>query len=1219
MVNTERQQTVLDLLKNFQGIDPLKELFWAQLNYERVNQPLSRRDWTENFTRMLADDPLLFAGGGNEDAFHVIYSKLASDKLLIGYERPIVLKLLREHPYALFVFSNNAQDRWHFINVKHDEDIEKRRIFRRITVAREERLRTASERIALLDLAAINTDPFGLSPLAIQTKHDEAFDVEAVTKQFFDEYQAVFNILQRDLEKQTRDKHWAHDYALQFLNRCMFLYFIQRKGWLGGYREFLRTFWETYKASSQPSDSFVDKWLKVLFFEAFNNKFHGGHRHFTKNIGDILQMAPYLNGGLFMENDLDRKHPFTISDNRFKQIFTFLEQYNFTIAEDSPLDQEVAVDPEMIGKVYESLVNVSEETSERGDAGIFYTPRIEITLMCRLALVDYLANHLGQEYKSLIYELIFAFEPDEKSIADKKCAEAKLWEQLLKLLKEITVLDPACGSGSFLVGMLYILYDLLNRANRNLRKREDSYDLKKRIIGESLYGVDVMGWACHVAELRLWLALIADAEFDPHDLHIRTEPLLPHFSFKIRCGDSLVQEVGGINLYHVRSSKLIPPQLKGRITHLKTEKLKFYNNDSDCQFKTVEALNHEELRLFQDMLDSREQKLQEQIKYLRNKIEGQHNVMLDGTVVQKPTQMGLEVVAWQREKDVFTRELDQVNQSRLVLKTIKGVPFVWDIAFVEIFESDKEGFDIVVGNPPYVRQEQIADPCLPREEVTTENKKVYKGKLARSIYQAFPRFFGYDPGTASASHKIDAKSDLYVYFYFHGLSLLNKKGSFCFITSNSWLDVGYGKDLQEFLLKHAHVKLVLDNQVKRSFASADVNTIIALFSAPDDKRLWAVDKIARFVMFKVPFEHVLSPVIFEEIEETNDRVSTPEYRLFPVRQEELLKDGCEQGEEEDSSEFRVQSSELNAKKETEKSGIVRDKKSKGILLKSAKYIGNKWGGKYLRAPDIYWTILEKGKGKLVKLGDIAEVRFGIKTGANEFFYLDEAKIREWGIEEEFLKPVIKSPRECKRILIDPKDLKYKIFMCHKDKKDLKGTATLEYIDWGESQGFHVRPSCAGRARWWDVGERETPRLNFNYLISSTAKTLFSIDGCYASDNFQEIRSDKEMDLSVCAVLNSTVFQLWVNMAGRSNFGGGLLKIQTYEVADLICINPAVIRFRDIQLLNSTSWDVLAPSTDRKTLDSIVFDALNLTQTERDAVYEAVINLVEARLKKAGSV
>ncbi len=1235
MVNIELQQTVLDLLKNFKGIDPLKELFWAQLNYERVNQPLSRRGWAENLTRMLADNPLLFAGGGHDDAFHVIYLKLASDKLFIGYERPIVLKLLREHPYALFVFSNEAQDRWHFINVKHDEDIEKRRIFRRITVAREERLRTASERIALLDLDAIDGDLFGISPLAIQKQHDEAFNVEAVTKLFFEEYKSVFNILQNDLAKQTKDRQWAHDYALQFLNRCMFLYFIQRKGWLGGDREFLKTFWGTYNEISQPPDTFVDNWLKVMFFEAFNNKFHGGHRHFPKNIGDILQMAPYLNGGLFMENDLDRKYPFTITDSRFKQIFTFLERYNFTIAEDSPLDQEVAVDPEMIGKVYESLVNVSEETSERGDAGIFYTPRIEISLMCRLALTDYLANHLGENFKSLIYELVFAIEPDEKAAADKRCAYAGLWERLHELLKDITVLDPACGSGSFLVGMLHILNDLINRSNKSLKRREDPYELKKQIIGNSLYGVDVMGWACHVAELRLWLALIADVEFDPYDLHIRTEPLLPHFSFKIRCGDSLVQEVGGINLYHVRSSKLIPPQLKGRITHLKTEKLKFYNNDPDCRFKTVEALNHEELSLFQDMLDSREQKLQEQIINLRRKIEGLHNVMLDGTVaVQKPTQMGLEVVAWQREKDVFARELEQVNKTRSVLKNIKSVPFVWDIAFVEIFESDNEGFDIVVGNPPYVRQEQIADPCLPREEVTTENKKVYKGKLARSIYQAFPSFFCYDPGTASASRKIDAKSDLYVYFYFHGLSLLNKKGSFCFITSNSWLDVGYGKDLQEFLLKHAHVKLVLDNKVKRSFTSADVNTIIALFSAPDDKRLWALDKTARFVMFKVPFENVLSPVIFEEIEETNDRVSTPEYRLFPVKQEELLKDGCELEEDEESSEFRVESLKLTTKKETEKSetkggfedsGIVRDKKFKGILIKSAKYIGNKWGGKYLRAPDIYWTILEKGKGKLVRLGDIAEVRFGIKTGANEFFYLDEEKIRQWGIEDEFLKPVIKSPRECKRILIDPKDLKYKIFMCHKEKKDLKGTAALEYIKWGETQKFHARPSCAGRARWWEIIGSHNGRLAWA-MIHAARHSVHINDGSAQLDhNFFEILADDSISQEVlCAHAVSVLGVLVKELFGRQYGGGsGPVKTEGIDIVQLPFMNPNSLEWTEKHAAVFRASLLSEPFTPEnkstRNVDSLFFDALDLTQGERDAVYEAVINLVEARLKKAGSV
>ena len=120
---------------------------------------------------------------------------------------------------------------------------------------------------------------------------------------------------------------------------------------------------------------------------------------------------------------------------------------------------------------------------------------------------------------------------------------------------------------------------------------------------------------------------------------------------------------------------------------------------------------------------------------------------------------------------------------------------------------------------------------MPREKITNANKKEYKAKLARSVYQLFPQFFGYKPSKDTVAHKLDAKSDLYVYFYFHGLSLLNPKGAFCFITSNSWLDVGYGKDLQEFLLRQCQIKLIMDNEVKRSFASADVNTAIALLSA----------------------------------------------------------------------------------------------------------------------------------------------------------------------------------------------------------------------------------------------------------------------------------------------------------------------------------------------------------------------------------------------------
>ncbi len=1202
--NHDHQATLLNILQHFHGIGPLRELFWTELNYDRQSDGISRRDWTDTAKNALADDPVLFATGGGGDAFHVIYSRLNADRLLLTAERPVISKLLEDHPYTLFVFSNREQTDWHFVNVKYDtEEFGKRRLFRRITINPYEKLRTASERIAMLDLVSISPDTEELSPLAIQKCHEEAFDVEAVTQQFFEDYKSVFQILQDDLASQTAARRWAHDYALQFLNRCMFLYFIQRKRWLGGDTEFLRSFWDSYQATNEPVNTFVVRWLNVLFFEAFNNKFHGGHRHFPAPIRKALSLAPYLNGGLFTENALDSEHDFQISDQRFKGIFDFLESYNFTLAEDSPLDQEVAVDPEMIGKVYESLVNVSDEADERGDAGIFYTPRTEIDLMCRLALVDNLTNHLGETHKTLLYEVLFAFNPDDKAAADGTLAAAQLWEPLDGCLKKLALVDPACGSGSFLVGMLHILDDLRDRANQGLGREESSFERKKGIIGQNLYGVDVMEWACHVAELRLWLALVIDAEFSRAELHLRNEPLLPHFSFNIRCGDSLVQEIGGMNLAPLRDAfSGVSSALKGRITRLKNAKLQFFNNDPTCPYRSEEDLQQEELRLFRELIDTRATDINGQIGNLQRQIDGpqERQMRLDGTVEESSDrQLELQAMEWRKQIETLTENLNRIEAARSALVSAKDVPFVWDIAFVEIFTGEKGGFDILIGNPPYVRQESIADPTSPREAITTTNKKAYKAKLARSVYQAFPRFFRYrrekdiapDNPSAAVSHKLDAKSDLYIYFYFHGLSLLNPKGAFCFITSNSWLDVGYGKDLQEFTLKHCHIKQIIDNQARRSFKSADVNTVICLFSAPDEKRQWGLDQKTRFVAFKTPFEGVLDAVIFEEIEEADKRHTTPEHRIFPISQGDLLKVG-----------------------------------SDGATPKT-KYTGDKWGGKYLRAPDIYWTILEKGKDKLVRLGDVAEVRRGFTTGANEFFYLNDQRIQEWGIEEKFLKPVIKSPRECKSILIDPRRLKFKLFMCPTDKADLEGTAALEYIEWGESEGFDQRPSCRGRGRWWDLGKRFEP-LGIVPCGYREVFIVYQNNGVLVDKRLYELDADKGEFILTC--LNSSLYPLFLEMQARSyGGGGGPIDATVYEIANLYLPKPSsfdsstheklIGMFKSISKRTIEKIHDEVNKLDRRALDAIIFDALNLTQGERDGVYEAVIHLVEARLRKASSL
>ena len=1208
MPNVEREQSVQEILKKLHGIDSLKKLFWSELNYNRVNKPLSRRDWSQTAANCLKEDPVLFAGGGQNDDFHVIYSRLPQDKLSIGQERPVVNQLLKDHPYSLFIFSNQAEDKWHFINVKNDADNTKRRMFRRISVSPEDRLRTAAERITMLDLHYLAPDMFGLKPLTIQSKHDEAFDVEKVTTQFFFEYETQFRSLEKELRSQTKDHTWAHDYSLQFLNRSMFIYFIQRKGWLGGDRDFLLNYWKAYQHAGQPLNSFVDNWLNVLFFEAFNNKFHGGHTYFPPAIRDTLSLAPYLNGGLFTANSFDTDYKAKITDSHFERILKFLERYNFTISEDSPLDKEVAVDPEMIGKVYESLVNVSDEVDERGEAGIFYTPRTEIDLMCRLTVVDNLANYVGENKKALLYQLVFALEPDEKMEADKAVATDGLWPAIDERLHAMTILDPACGSGSFLVGMLNILDDLQERANRHLNKTEAPYERKKRIIGQSLYGVDVMGWACHTAELRLWLSLIIDAEIPQAELHVRKEPLLPHFTFKIRYGDSLVQEIGGVNFGHKHESMGLSKELKKRIDGLKIEKLKFYNNDKTCRFHSLEEVKQEERNIFMDLLEYRIVSLENEITMLTQRIQTPHTQLGMLGLPQKPTQAPLEVENWKRERDQKQEEIAEAENALTALNNSLQIPFVWDIAFVEIFESEKDGFDIVIGNPPYVERHKIRDPAGLSDAGISE-RKVYMGKLAMSIYKAFPTYFGLRP-TGSVSKTVTAMSDLYVYFYFYGLSLLNQRGSFCFITSNSWLDVGYGANLQEFLLKHCHIKLVLDNQVRRTFTNADVNSIIVLFSSPDDGSDWALEKTARFIMFRVPFENILSPVIFEEIEEASERKLTKEYRVFPVTQSELLADGCEITQEE------------------------KIFNQVGSLIEVPRYLGNKWGGKYLRAPDIYHLIKEKGFMVPVRLH--ATARLGITTGANDFFFIKKlsadmylTKIgdteREIPFPDSFTRPVIRTVTECNEITFKSTYTPWRIIVLPEVIHDKRAN---DYVKLAERLGISDQPFFRGRKHWFSYSSLPDEIIAVPEIVFARYFFLWNEDKSVLNKNFYGFSPKGISPALLWGLLNSSFSFLQFELSSRKPGAGAsgisvdvanrmlVLSVDRMNADDKKKLELAGEKLRRMPI-RDIHIDLL--SQERRGIDNIIYDLLGLTQGEREAVYEALINLVEARLKKADSL
>jgi type I restriction-modification system DNA methylase subunit len=511
-------------------------------------------------------------------------------------------------------------------------------------------------------------------------------------------------------------------------------------------------------------------------------------------------------------------------------------------------------------------------------------------------------------------------------------------------------------------------------------------------------------------------------------------------------------------------------------------------------------------------------------------------------------------------------------------------------------------FDCVVGNPPYTRQEEMG-------EIAPQVRE-YKGKIIESALK---------DNTGRRMAEISKRAGIHAYFFVHGMKFLKSGGRFGFIVSNSWLDVDYGKGLQEFFLKNYKIIAIIESKVERWFEEADVNTCIVILEKCTDKKE-REENLVHFVYLFQPLRYFIPPAqdmwekqlnrrneinkLIKTILAHSEFYQNEELRIFPISQAKLWEEGFDKEE--------------------------------------AKYVGAKWG-KYIRAPQIFFKILEKGKDKLVPLKQIAEVRFGIKTGANEFFYLTEEEIKRREIEREFWMHrdekgnwvpnyVIKSPRECKSIVVKPKDLKYRVLMIHKDKKDLRGTKVLKYIQEGERKGYHLRPTCASRERWYDLGQREPASTNINYLINDVARAF--IGRYWASDDFQELHTDT----NIAPFLNSTLSWLFENLEGRTSFGGGLLKIQTYEFKKLLVCpideefegevtdafkplitRPAALVFSELGAHSPEEVSLDKVKPDRRELDKIVMgEILGLSDEEQLEVYRAVVDLVESRIEKAKS-
>ncbi|MDD3878351.1 MAG: hypothetical protein PHT69_17155, partial [Bacteroidales bacterium] len=356
----------------------------------------------------------------------------------------------------------------------------------------------------------------------------KVFNTSILNEQFYKDYQNIsVNIIRNIYPKQTDNKLKAHQGALNLLNRMMFVYFIQKKGWLMKDDDFLFHFWQDYLLQKTEKNTFHKNWLNKLFFSAFNGKAFKDATLFKmlpeKYHEKILQF-PYLNGGLFTISEEDN---FFIDDALFEVIFDYLQSYIFTISEDTADEINLEINPELLGKMYEGMINATDLDDVDAEHGIVYTERAEINFMTRRSFVEVLDKKLSDKYsREFLYH--FCFDTHDSKIELLKKYKPD-FNELLQSVISITALDPTCGSGSMLLGVIQLQVELvkcLHEYNKAALTPHSEFLLKKQIISESIYSVDIKEWAVRIAELRFWLYMIADAEFTTEQL--TKEPLLPN-------------------------------------------------------------------------------------------------------------------------------------------------------------------------------------------------------------------------------------------------------------------------------------------------------------------------------------------------------------------------------------------------------------------------------------------------------------------------------------------------------------------------------------------------------------------------------------------------------------------------------------------------------------------------------------------------------------------
>lgn len=619
-------------------------------------------------------------------------------------------------------------------------------------------------------------------------KIKDAFGVEAMSKAFFDEYRDVHytgfvDYLMRSNFKKSafngNDKD-VRDFVKKLLGRIVFLYFLQKKGWLGAkdtsYKNGDKNFMTNFFKKAGANDAFYANWLSKLFFDALNNE--RPNDDFIMPDGESVKI-PYLNGGLF-EKETEKYDYLTFPTDLFTNLFEFFDQYNFTIFEDSPEEHTVAVDPEMLGHIFENLLE------DNKDKGAFYTPKEIVHYMTQESLIEYLHTQLPNadrtELENFVKNKYNNLTKEYKATIDKK-------------LDTVKICDPAIGSGAFPMGLLQEIFGLKERIAYDLGYKVWSpATVKENIIQKSIYGVDIERGAVDIARLRFWLSLIVDEEMPK---------ALPNLDYKIVVGNSLVSKFDDTVIE-------IDWDRKGSV------------GEADKHIQGVQtalkSISEKQKQFFESKSNKQKAKLKAEIRDLKldvliNQLSFNKASYLNKN--QKVTDMGFGLKATDHKKNLeIDLQVAEFNQALAKLKHLKDNPtqdfnhFDWKLDFPEVLNplvNEATGFDIVIANPPYLGEKGNKEKF----------HEVKKGFL-KDWYQS--------------------KMDLF-YFFFHLSITLSKRNSIIsFITTNYFITAdGALKLRQDFKTRTSPLHLINFNEFKIFDSALGQHNIITILKNTIEK------------------------------------------------------------------------------------------------------------------------------------------------------------------------------------------------------------------------------------------------------------------------------------------------------------------------------------------------------------------------------------------------